>query len=198
MLLTTYLLLITDLGNIVLVGALAAVFAVYLAAAGSQRQAGALIATFILAALMIGIAKFICMSCHIIPLDLRLHSPSGHVAVSTATYSMMTAIVTAGMRRWQRWAAWLCTATLIFVIAASRVLLGFHSPEEVAVGLIAGIAAYHLVRALLLNREAVRLNGRALVLAAVVIVVMVHGISFPAEHMIQWLAAQIGSKMKVC
>ncbi len=198
MLIETYFSLITDLGNAVVVGAMAAVVALYLLAAGSRRSALALLLVFITAACGIGIAKMLCLSCHATPVIPSLRSPSGHAAMSSSVYSMMTAIIVSGMQRWQRVMAWLCNLGVIVLVAASRFLLGFHTISEVAVGLLVGLTSYLIISRVVLKQEPVHFNGRAVALTAFVVFLVLHGVSVPMEHFLQWVASQIRPHISVC
>ncbi|MDR3424557.1 MAG: phosphatase PAP2 family protein [Alphaproteobacteria bacterium] len=198
MLVETYLLLITSLGNAVVVGALVITACVYLVVAGSRRPALALACAFGLAALGVCVAKLLCMGCHSNPLDPALRSPSGHVAISTAVYGMLTAIITARMNRWQSVLAWIGAISLILLIAASRVLLGFHTFDEVIVGFVIGGTSYALARRFALRKETIKFNGLALAATAAVVIVIFHGVQFPFEQAIQWLALYIRHNATVC
>jgi membrane-associated phospholipid phosphatase len=198
MLIETYLLYITDLGNVVVVGALAATVAVYLIMAGSHRPALALVVTFALAAVLIAVAKLICMTCHVTTFYPTLRSPSGHVAMTTAVYGMTASIVAARMKRWQGVLLWIVAIFLILLIAASRVLLGFHSPLEALAGLAIGGASYAVARWSVLRHAPVQFDGRALAVTAVAVILLFHGVPVPTEHMIQWLAMHIRPHVTVC
>jgi membrane-associated phospholipid phosphatase len=197
MLIETYLLFITDLGNVVVVGALAATVAVYLAMAGSRRPALALLVAFALAAVLIAVAKLICMTCHV-QVSPSLRSPSGHVAMAAAVYGMMASIVAARMKRWQGVLLWLFAILLIALIAASRVLLGLHSPLEALAGLVIGGVSYGIARWAVLRHSPVQFDGRALAVTAFAVILLFHGVPVPTEHMIQWLAMHIRPHVKVC
>jgi|GEM_PF-675577 membrane-associated phospholipid phosphatase len=198
MLIAKYMFFITSFGNAAVVGALVVTTAVYLVMAGCRRPALAVALTFVLAASGATIAKLLCMGCPVNSLDPALHSPSGHVAISTAVYGMMTTIIAAQTKGWQRRLVWAAGFLLIALIAASRVLLRFHTFDEVMVGLVIGGVSYEIVRRFVLRNAVVRFNGWAFATTALVVVFLFHNMQIPFEQAIQWLAQHIRAHIAVC
>jgi undecaprenyl-diphosphatase len=72
------------------------------------------------------------------PGPFRLHSPSGHVAIGTAFYGGCAMMFAASRGRTARLLIYAATVALLGLLAGSRLLLGLHSPAEVAVAFAIG------------------------------------------------------------
>ena len=81
---------------------------------------------------------------HAIVTEVRVLSPSGHVAFGTAFYGALAIMLAAGRGRSVRLLAWLATVLLLFAVGVSRVRTGAHSSAEVVIGFAVGGAALGL------------------------------------------------------
>lgn len=83
--------------------------------------------------------------------------PSGHVANATLLYGTVVALIFFGTTsRAPRAAAVLCAATLVLLVAASRLVLGVHYPSDVATGVLVGLGWLALCLAVLAPRMSMR------------------------------------------
>lgn len=83
--------------------------------------------------------------------------PSGHVANATLLYGTVVALIFFGTpSRAVRSTAVLCAATLVLLVAASRLVLGVHYPSDVAAGVVVGLGWLALCLAVLTPRRPAR------------------------------------------
>jgi membrane-associated phospholipid phosphatase len=122
--------------------------------------------------------------------DIR--TPSGHVAAATVVTGGLAALV---LRR---------RATVVpiavfaaIVVGVSRLVLGAHSLPEVLIGGVVGLAGA-LALLLLAGRPPPGLDGRRLAVIAVAIVLVFHGLHFPAEAHIRATAWRVAQMFAVC
>ncbi len=123
--------------------------------------------------------------------DHILRSPSGHTAAAAVVCGGMM-VVLGGRRRWAVPAALLAA----LVIGCSRLALGAHSPLEVAVGAVAGICGAGLIARFAGVMPQFRRNRAAI--AALVVVVVLHGTRMPAEAHIRGLAERVALYFPAC
>jgi membrane-associated phospholipid phosphatase len=100
---------------------------------------------------------------------MRLHSPSGHVAIATTFYGGCAMILADGHKRAVRFASWLAALILVGTLAASRVLLGLHSVLEVLFGVIIGAGCLLLLGTSLAKRSISVAAGHVIVLFLLII-----------------------------
>ncbi|MEJ0019959.1 MAG: phosphatase PAP2 family protein [Acetobacteraceae bacterium] len=123
-------------------------------------------------------------------LDLR--TPSGHVAAATVVSGGLAALL---LRR--RRLGLLVAAAAAVVIGATRLALGVHSPAEVAVGAAIGLAgAWALM--VLAGRPPPGLDARRIVIPALVVALVLHGVHLPAEAHIRDAASRFAQAFGVC
>src|SRR5260370_39922439 len=87
-----------------------------------------------------------------------LLSPSGHTAMSATVYGSLCLLIANASRPLVRAAVYTAGTLLIADIAASRLALRYHTPAEVAVGLIIGLAVVAGFRTLVAKRPATALR----------------------------------------
>jgi membrane-associated phospholipid phosphatase len=185
---------ITDLGDSAFLLPASIVLFVYLLALGERRKAvlwGA--AVLLNGALTVGskVAFFALFHFdgHWAPFAIR--SPSGHTSLSAMFY--ISAAVLMALRRPPAIRLGLAAgaAALVGGVAVTRILLGAHTPGEVAVGLVmgAGCAAW-FARAVL--REPVdRLRWQPLAVAIVGLAALVHALHLDGSSIIGSVAHQV-------
>jgi membrane-associated phospholipid phosphatase len=117
-----------------------------------------------------------------------LASPSGHAAMSIAVYGGIAAVLGATLKPPARAAVIAGAAVLGIAIALSRVILGSHTPIDVAVGLVVGTSALAIIVAIVARQRPGRLPLGWLAAAALVVFVLFHGTRWPAEQVIHRLA----------
>jgi|HubBroStandDraft_6_1064221.scaffolds.fasta_scaffold787834_1 membrane-associated phospholipid phosphatase len=120
-----------------------------------------------------------------------LHTPSGHVAAATVVVGGLAALL---LGRSLAILAALATAALI---GATRLVLGEHTGLEVVVGAIVGLAGVAALIRLAGPRPAT-VDGRRVVLIAVLVAVVFHGLHMPAEAHIRGAAWRLAHFLRVC
>lgn len=89
-------------------------------------------------AVVVALAKLAFSSCIAASLVPDLHSPSGHTAMSAATYGALAALFASRGGRGRAGLAHSCAHIVVVAIALSRVALSAHTPIEAMAGLMAG------------------------------------------------------------
>jgi membrane-associated phospholipid phosphatase len=116
-------------------------------------------------------------------------SPSGHTAMSVAVYGGLAAVVAASRNGRGRAAVIAMAGVFTIAIALSRIIVGYHTPIEVAVGLMVGVAALGAMTLVAARYRAEHLPLGWLVAGALVVFVLFHGARWPAERAIHRLAS---------
>jgi membrane-associated phospholipid phosphatase len=120
-----------------------------------------------------------------------LHTPSGHVAAATVVVGGLAVLL---LGRAPAVLVALATAALI---GTTRLVLGEHTGLEVAVGAFVGLAGVAALIRLAGARPAA-FQVRRLVLIAVLVAVVFHGLHMPAEAHIRGAAWRLAQFLKVC
>ncbi len=120
-----------------------------------------------------------------------LRSPSGHTAAAAVVCGGLI-VVLAGRPRWALPASVLAA----LLIGGSRLALGVHTPLEVLVGGMAGIIGATLTALLAGPMPEFRRNRIAM--AALVVVVLLHGTRMPAEAHIRDFAHRVALYLPSC
>jgi len=184
---------VTDFGDTAVTIPLAfAVFAI-LAAYRQYRLTLGWAATIVSCAAAIGGLKIGLAACANCIAISGLASPSGHTAMSAAVYLSLAVILAGPLPIPWRRVMLGGAAGLVLAIAWSRIALRLHSPLEVAIGLLVGIAAFAafraaLAQAALARHEAPRLAAAWLGGAALMLIALSHGTRWPAEQAIRGTA----------
>ena len=189
---------VTDFGDSAVTLPLGALTVIFLLASGWRRGAFAFLLAIGSAGLAIGLLKLLLVSCGRPLVGASLTDPSGHVAMSTATYGSLALAL--GRSLPIRLRPWLVAAAALLVagIAVSRVLLLAHSPAEVAVGLVVGILSTLLFRAALGSGEAPPLRLAWFALGATSVAAAMHGTRWPIEQWIKAIAHLIRGRWPGC
>jgi membrane-associated phospholipid phosphatase len=122
--------------------------------------------------------------------DIR--TPSGHVAAATVVTGGLAALL---LR--QRASVLPIAILAAIVVGVSRLVLGAHSLPEVVIGAAVGLAGA-LALLLLAGRPPPALDGRRIAVVAVAIVLVFHGVHFPAEAHIRATALRVAHIFAVC
>jgi membrane-associated phospholipid phosphatase len=123
--------------------------------------------------------------------DHILRSPSGHTAAAAVVCGGMM-VVLGGSRRWAVPAAFLAA----LLIGSSRLALDAHTPLEVVVGAAAGISGAAIIARLAGPMPEFRRNRTAI--AALIVVVVLHGTRMPAEAHIRSFAERVALYFPAC
>jgi membrane-associated phospholipid phosphatase len=179
---------ITDFGDTAVTVPLAIMVTGFLFAAKQPRLAIGWALVILLCAGVTGAVKLAFTVCGYPLAGSGLTSPSGHTAMSVAVYGGLAAIVGNGLKAPAR--AALVAAAAIFTsgIALSRTIIGYHTPIEVAIGLVVGIAALGAMIGVLARYRPEHLPIGWLSAGALVVFVLFHGTQWPAERVIHRLA----------
>jgi membrane-associated phospholipid phosphatase len=168
------MLFLTDFADQAVVLPIVAAVAVVLAAQGWWRGAFAWLTVVGITLGVILTLKLGFHACGPVFVPWELRSPSGHTAAASVVAGGLVALL-AGRR-----AAVVCVALLAaVVIGLSRLELGAHSPPEVVIGALTGVAG-----AALLSRLAGTPPTRrpvSLLAVAFVVAMLLHGMRLPAE-----------------
>ncbi|CAH1650959.1 PAP2 superfamily protein [Hyphomicrobiales bacterium] len=145
-----------------------------------------------------GAAKLAFHVCGDVLTGDRIRSPSGHVALSIIVYGGLAISLSGGRSRLTKALFAVGGVLLVFLIAWSRVRLGYHTRSEVLAGFLLGgvcLAAF----AATYRQE--RLSIVSFVLVAVVLAALAYLLrqfSLTPEHHVQDLAEQIQQWLDVC
>jgi membrane-associated phospholipid phosphatase len=182
---------LTDFGDTAVTAPLAIVMAAFLFAARQRRLAIAWALVIALCAGATGALKLALRICGHPLTGSTLNSPSGHTAMSIAVYGGIAIVVGSTLAPMARGALFFAAVTFAFTIAASRALIGSHSPIEVAVGLVVGLATLPVIMAVTLRYPPTSLALQWLAAGAFVVFLLFHGTRWPAEqaihHLARWL-----------
>jgi membrane-associated phospholipid phosphatase len=180
---------LTDFGDTAVTAPLAVAMGVFLLAARQPRLAVGWGLAIVGCAGAIAGLKIALVVCGGYPFGgSGLRSPSGHSAMSIAVYGGIAAIVGATLKRRAREAVIAGGVVLGIAIALSRVILGYHTPIEVAVGLAVGSSALAIIVAIVARQRPGRLPVGWLVAAVLVVFALFHGTRWPAEQAIHRIA----------
>jgi membrane-associated phospholipid phosphatase len=179
---------VTDFGDTAVTVPLAILVTGFLFAAMRPRLAIGWASVILLCVGMISALKLAFTICGYPFAGLGLMSPSGHTAMSVAVYGGLAAVIGSDRKAPAR--RLLIPAAVIFTIAIalSRTIAGQHTPVEVAIGLIVGIAALGVMIVLAARYRPEHLPLHWLAAGAFVVFVLFHGTRWPAERALHRLA----------
>jgi len=194
------LFVVTDLANTALLAPLVVVGSAFLLSCGRRREAVIMTLSLLAPGIAVALLKLTLMGCHPLLPAPSLRSPSGHAALGASVYGTLALIIRDCAGPVLRWAATALAAGLIGAIAASRVVLGFHSAGEVMVGLALGLGFLAMAAHLLPGPGAMRGGGHGLVLLAVAAAAgaLCHGLDVPAEELIRRWARALPNVVPFC
>jgi membrane-associated phospholipid phosphatase len=179
---------LTDFADQAVLLPVALIVAVSLAISGWWRGAGAWLlgvgATLSLM-LFLKIAFIACGPGQI------LRSPSGHTAAAAVVCGSLIMVLGGSQR--------LAVSVAVLaglLIGGSRLALAMHTPLEVLVGAVAGVAGTGLT--VRFAGAVPRLCRNRIVVAAVLVVLLLHGMHMPAEAHIRGLAERVVLYFPVC
>lgn len=180
--------IITDIGDSAVLSALVLTVCACFLFQGGRREAGALFLSLIGTAAAIGVVKILFMGCASQLRSYGLHSPSGHSALSFAVLGTFALLLRERLPGIYRYVPSVLLLSLAFTISLTRVLLRFHTGVEVIIGSAIGILILLFIWRGLARTKPHPFNPKAAIIAALVIVFMLHGIRLPAEDVIKLFA----------
>ncbi len=191
--LTSATLFVTDFGDSGLLLVVAALVTLHALARGRRATAGRMLLAVLAAGMGMLLMKLIFIGCSAAMGQEALRSPSGHAALSAAVYGTLAGLASRHLSTPWRVLVWAAALALIGSIAASRVVLGFHTISEVLLGVVWGIAsawlAWRVTRAPQGHRTPV--HAAPLVASLVFALVMLHGVRLPSEPLVQFLSYRL-------
>ena len=151
---------------------------------GAAVWAGSILATF---GVMMGL-KLVLIPCG----SAAFHTPSGHVAAATVVTGGLAA-----MLRRRRGIVMPVALLAAVLIGVSRLVLGLHSWPEVTLGALVGMAgARAMERAA--GPPPPGIDARRLLIIALAVAVVFHGLHLPAEGHIGGTALRLARLLAVC
>jgi len=179
----------SDFGDTAVTGPLAILVIGFLVVVGQPRLAVRWALVIIGCAGALGTLKLASAVCSYPLAGSGLRSPSGHTAMSIAVYGGMVAVVAPTLDRAARTALIAAITILTIGIALSRTIIGYHTPLEVASGVVVGVAALLAIIAVAVYYRTEHLPIRWLIAVALVLLVLFYRTHWPAEQAIHRLAS---------
>lgn len=170
----------------------------YLALLREGRLMVAFAASLGAAALTTIALKLVFHACGHAIIDVRVISPSGHVAFGAVFYGALAILLASGHGPVIRRLAWAATLLLVLAVGISRVRTGAHSTAEVLIGFAVGGAAVGLFAALHGWAGRPRLPWLPIAAGFAVAVVLLGGNHFSLERDIAGYARRLATSLDVC
>jgi len=181
---TRWLVRTTDFGDLAVLAPLAVAILIWL------RYFSRVAAWWILAlSICVGLTALLKIVFYGCPPAGDLHSPSGHASLSTLVYGVIALTTAAAWPGFRRVIVIGAGAGLILAIGVSRLLLDAHSLAEVGLGLIIGIVSLALFGHKYLKTPNTKVWP--LLLAAGVLISILHGSELHAEEILQRITAYV-------
>jgi len=192
------LLLITNLGDSGLLTVLAFLASLYLYLVKSHRAALALTSALLSCLVVMTLLKIGFRSCHRLVPTLDIVSPSGHAAMAAAIIGTLAVIFASTFKGWRKNLALLFAFGLIGTIAASRVILGAHTINEVLMGITIGLTITLGAFLFLKGAPQVPFKARYLAATSSVAVILLYGSRTPAEDFLISLVQTLKLSFHFC
>lgn len=196
-----YLIAITDMGDSALMLPLAVMLAVVLWTQQSTKAALVWLGTLIPGLAAMTVLKLVGHACSDAIAIPSLVSPSGHAAFAAMVYGSAAVVLARHTSGPMRWVPVLAAVGVVAAVAASRLLLEWHTPLEVVIGLVIGaitvalFAQYYrrLPPAEIRSRRMVALAG-----VAALLIVTLYGERLQAEEVIRTVAGGLRTQISAC
>jgi membrane-associated phospholipid phosphatase len=188
--------ILTDFGDAAVLLPLSLVFFLWLLT--TARVGTALLWLLILAFCnaLLAVLKFYFLAC---PAGISLHSPSGHTGFGIYVYGSLTAVLALSVgQRWLRSAIVVTGTVLIAVMAASRLILGYHSIVEILIGAVIGGGALAVFIPIYTRGPVRRGPVVWLTLIALMVALIFHGEKVTAEGYLRQLGWEMGLGGAAC
>jgi membrane-associated phospholipid phosphatase len=175
---------LTDFGDLAVLLPLAAVMLLWLLA---QRQKRGFLGWTLAVAFCAGATAVLKIYLSVCSLSPALQGPSGHTSFSMLVYGGVALVIAAQSTGWQRLMALAAAGGLICGIAISRIVIGAHTPLEVALGVIIGSIAVAIFARSYFSHRPVDLALRPLVVVLVLLAILLNGQEVHAEELLHAL-----------
>jgi membrane-associated phospholipid phosphatase len=189
---------VTDLGDSAITLPLTALTIVFLLFSRWTRAAVVLALAIGGCALMIGMLKLVFQSCSHRLIDDGVLNPSGHMAMSTAVYGSLAALLSCSLSARFRWLPIALAGLLAGAIGISRVVLHAHTATDVACGFVIGLVAAILFDRLLRAEPVTRLQVSWLSFAALAVIAGMHGSRWTIEDSVHRMIAAFRHAVPQC
>ena len=195
---------LADFGDSAVLIALVLSAGLYLFWCRHNNEALAILASLLVAGILISTLKLILLSCGGGYLNIR--SPSGHSALSISVYGTFGLLFFRYFKGWYRYLIAALFLILGFTIAISRVIMNLHSTGEVVLGSIIGVLVIITIWFFLLRRkEAFIVSDKPrpfniYIVIGILILVggLVHGKRLPSEAFVEDLARRVKASIEFC
>lgn len=127
-----------------------------------------------------------------------IESPSGDVAASTMVLGSLAIVLCSQLAGAWRLATAVFVVGVVVAIATSLIMVGVHSISEVMVGTLVGMLTLVWFFRTYRRLEHPRLNVLLLSVAAITILVVLHGAHLPAEKMLRKWSRLIRTETPIC
>ena len=189
---------LTDLGDSALLVPASALLAAYLLFLGSRRTAATWLSALALCVALTALSKVVFAACGSLAPGLGVRSPSGHTSMSATFYGSAALMFAGGADRRVRAGLLAAGTALVFVIAATRVLLHAHTLGEVAIGLSIGVASVGWFAGRHFANPPRPVPWVPVVAGVVALIVMTHGWHWQFERLFYAFAAFLRIDLSVC
>jgi cation-transporting P-type ATPase E len=190
------MLYLTNFGDAAVLLPLAVATLVWLASLVGRRTALMWCGAFIIAGGGVAVLKICLTACA--AAAGALDNPSGHTSMSTLVYGGLAVIVGAETESWQRIAAGAVGAALIAAVALSRVVIGAHTPADVAAGLVIGGVALALFARSYLRERGIERQIWPLLATAAIVAASLHGHQAQLEPLWRGIAGYLRDTAGLC
>lgn len=147
----------------------------------SKQAAVAFLRALAACLLVMAVLKLFFLSCRV-DTSSGMVSPSGHGAASTMVLGSLAVVVCSRLAGTWRLAAALTVIGMVAAITTSRVMVGVHSISEVVVGTLVGVLTLFWFFRTYRRSEHPPLNVALLSVAAIAILVVLHGHTFQLKQ----------------
>ncbi len=180
---------LTDFGDLAVLLPLTAVILIWLVSAASARDGVRWFIAVLLCAGGIALLKVYFFAC---PVSSELASPSGHAGFSTLVFGTLAVVVAAKLKTgWWQMAVAGGAGALVVSIAISRFTLGAHSPLEVILGMIVGLAALGVFALGYLRGPRATGSLTPFLVAVVVVLAVLHGQELHADELLHAISLYV-------
>jgi undecaprenyl-diphosphatase len=181
---------ITNFGDDAVTGALAVTIVAYMALVRDKKAALTMASAFISCVVLLALAKMALFSrCETTTVLYGLRSPSGHSGMTIVVYGLSAAFIATALKGWAKVVPYLLAGVLAVLVSISRVLIHAHSESDVIVGSLIGLATSVAAWKIFMHDESVHLSWKKFLLVIIAVLLIVYGMHFSAEGMLQWIAS---------
>jgi membrane-associated phospholipid phosphatase len=175
---------VTQLGDTAVILPLAALMTGILWLYESRHCAWLLMRSMLACLAVMGTLKMVFISCGQ-DLGIDIESPSGHTSIATYFYGSLGMMARAWYRPALGWAAMLLAAAVILLVAASRVILGFHSVPEVIVGMVVGVGCLGWFAVPYLRAHPLKIRFGKIAVVLLPALLLTYGLALPVEKVLR-------------